>query len=454
VIIRMSDDANGPTGSGQMRSRLSNIASLVRGTVLAQLVFLAATPLLTRIYTPAELGIFGVYMAFILVGGKLSGLKYDLAIVLPKRDELAIVLIFLTLGMSCVTTLGAWLVYQLGISFGVIPGDAYVLQHYILLLVVGMPLFVLYEALGHWMVRKKQFSTLGTGKLINALALALLQLCAWFSDANVLILLGAYPIAMLIGSLFLMSRVDKSLVQRRWLAPTLLRRLTWRYRKFARYTTWSTAAFEFSQSLPLFLLTYFFGNAQAGYFFLARRIGLVPTSIVGRAITQVNHSDMVDYRRQGILSEKLLPQIRLLQWVAVIPAVVLAVFAPAICAFALGDDWRAAGYYLQLLTPYVLIKFIFSPIAAIVYVAGWQRLALVAEVSTIVISAGLLIGFSLGGSIYQAVAGYFGALFIAHTIYMTYLAQRLSIPLLKMYRPLFIQAVVITAGVLLWWLLQ
>ena len=77
-----------------------NVLTLMTGTTIAQAIPIAISPILTRIYTPEEFGIFALYMAFISIGAAIVTGKYEMAILLPKRNEyakyLVVISIFLT----------------------------------------------------------------------------------------------------------------------------------------------------------------------------------------------------------------------------------------------------------------------------------------------------------------------------------------------------------------------
>ncbi|MEE9319494.1 MAG: lipopolysaccharide biosynthesis protein [Granulosicoccus sp.] len=420
---------------GQSRPRLSSILSLVKGTVLAQLVFVFATPVLTRIYTVEELGVFALFTAMVLILCRFAGLRYELAIPLPALDETAIHLVLLTFLLSLAMLIIAGSAYTIAVYYLDFISDIHVLQEYLLVLGASVVLFVLNESLVFWFIRKKDFSTIARARVTNAIALAILQLFGYFISGKILILITAYPLALAISCVFLLGRVDRRIFAYRTHTGRLLKALIVRYRKFPMFTSWSTGLYELSQAFPLFFLASFFGNLEAGYFFLARRIGLIPTSIVGRAITQVNHADMAEQKNMVDLGEILVRQIQGLQWVSIVPAVLLAFYAPDICERILGAEWREAGRYLQVLAPYVVVRLVFSPMAAINYVAEWQKLALWFEILSTTLSSLALLWFAINGTAYQAVAAYFYTLGIASLLYGVYLMQRIEAPIWKLLRP-------------------
>ena len=67
-----------------------NILTLMTGTTIAQAIPIAISPILTRIYTPEDFGIFAIFLAITLIIGGIANGRYELAIMIPKKDEDAI----------------------------------------------------------------------------------------------------------------------------------------------------------------------------------------------------------------------------------------------------------------------------------------------------------------------------------------------------------------------------
>ena len=57
------------------------------GTAISQGILIAATPILTRIFSPENFGIFALYLSIVGTISLVSSWKYELAIVLPDKDD-------------------------------------------------------------------------------------------------------------------------------------------------------------------------------------------------------------------------------------------------------------------------------------------------------------------------------------------------------------------------------
>ena len=67
-----------------------NVLTLMTGTSIAQAIPIAISPILTRIYTPEDFGVFALYMAIATVVSVIATGRYETAIMLPKKDSEAI----------------------------------------------------------------------------------------------------------------------------------------------------------------------------------------------------------------------------------------------------------------------------------------------------------------------------------------------------------------------------
>ncbi len=64
---------------------LKNISTVATGTFLSQLVLILFIPILSRIYTPNEFGLYSLFIAFSSSIAIISTFTYERAIVLPKE---------------------------------------------------------------------------------------------------------------------------------------------------------------------------------------------------------------------------------------------------------------------------------------------------------------------------------------------------------------------------------
>ena len=166
---------------------------------------------------------------------------------------------------------------------------------------------------------------------------------------------------------------------------------------------------------PAILLANFYGAAVVGWYALVQRVLGVPTSLLGRSVTNVYFSESARLARDAPaeldqLFLTVLKKLTLLGCVTIIP---LGLVSPWLFPFVFGAEWASAGRYALILSPMILLQFLSSPFGVTLAVLERQDLALLREVVRLVlVASALLLAQSRGYPPEQAMI----ALSIAGTI--------------------------------------
>ena len=115
---------------------LKSLAILMTGTLIAQIIGYLLAPIITRIYTPAEMGEFGIFYRITLLITTIGTLRYELAIPLPKRDSHAFYLFRFALKTTLITAILSLLA---GVVFGLYKHQT--LDYYLVLLLLVAAIF-------------------------------------------------------------------------------------------------------------------------------------------------------------------------------------------------------------------------------------------------------------------------------------------------------------------------
>ena len=100
----------------QLKSEyFKSLSVLLSGTLIAQVIGYALAPLLTRLYSTAEMGELALYMRITGFIAAIATLRYEAALPLPKNDghsyvlyRISLLISFVVLGISSVILF--WLV--------------------------------------------------------------------------------------------------------------------------------------------------------------------------------------------------------------------------------------------------------------------------------------------------------------------------------------------------------
>ena len=168
--------ANRIRGRVRQGTTLHSIASIALGSGAGQAVaFLLAIPL-ARLYGPESFGLYAIFMVVVNSGTAIAGLRYELAIVLPKSDTWAHALYRLSVrsaaAVSATISLGFLVFYWVG------GRDLY--GGSLGLWLVGAGAAVFFTAgvtfVQYWMNREGDFRVLAKNRFAQAVLVPALQL--------------------------------------------------------------------------------------------------------------------------------------------------------------------------------------------------------------------------------------------------------------------------------------
>lgn len=369
-----------------------NFVILLSGMAIAQLIPILGSPILTRLFSPESFGIFATFTAiasFALV--PVSG-KYELAIILPKRDEEAFNILILTVLVSLVISAIYGLVLfasqGLIIDFFDIPKMANVLWL--------IPIFVFfqscYRTYNEWCIRKNTFKALSQNKVLNSTGVTGFSMILGLFGNSLGLVVGqilGQIVAVLTGA-FKVFKGDVNLFSA--LSAKKQRFFFRKYSNFARFLIPGQLVNSLSVQLPVFFIGSQFGAETLGLYALTERVLGVPLSFLGNSVRDVfKQKAAEDYKEKGNCLSIYVKTTRSLIALSIIPFAVLFFTAPYLFGFIFGSEWEQAGVFTQALLFMYLLSFISMPTSWIFIIAEKQKLDLLWQVSYLVLT-GLALG--------------------------------------------------------------
>jgi O-antigen/teichoic acid export membrane protein len=341
-----------------------SIALLAGGTALGQVLSIAASPFLTRLYSPEDFGILSLYVSFLGIISVVAGLRYELAIPLPKTDEdarklLVLSLLFVGMTSSLVLVLTVWLgPFLVRLTY------MNALAPYLWLLPFGLLLVGSYQSFNYWAVREKAFGRIARTKMSQSLGAVLTQLSLGLLEFRPLGLLAG----QLVGQAAGITTLSQSFFSRTTKIDyglSSLKAVALRYKNFPLYSAGSGLLNSAGLFLPALLLTPLYGPLIAGWLALGDRIIKLPLNLVGQSVAQVYLSEASSLARDNAprllsLFRKASKQLLLLGCLLIIPAGILA---PGLFALVFGESWRGAGVYVRLMIPFYILQLVVNPLS-------------------------------------------------------------------------------------------
>jgi len=258
------------------------------GTAIAQVIPVAISPILTRIYAPHDYGIFALYMSLSSLVSALSTGRYDVAIMLPERDEdsvnvaalagmivLAVSMIALIIFTLFNATIAGWLGNPL-------------ISKWLYVIPLTVILTSGYQILNCWSNRKKEYQRLALSSITASAATAGTNITMGLAGMGSSGLVLGNIIGQGVSTGYLWRNVWKN--DRHWFRLIRMETIRDQARRFHRFPLFSLPA-DFinvaSNQVPVLLLNFFFGPSIVGFFSFTQRVLGMPVSLLSSSIVGV-----------------------------------------------------------------------------------------------------------------------------------------------------------------------
>lgn len=352
-----------------------NVLTLMTGTGLAQIIPLAVTPILTRIYSPEQFGVFALFVAAASSLSVVATGRYELAIMLPRKDVDAANIAALSVAINCCVSI---LLFGVVCLFDESIADALgnrSIAPWLYLVPLAILLNGTYVNLNYWSNRKKLYVLMANRRVIQSGGMAAVQLGLGVLRGGA----GGLVFGSLSGQALSVALMA-NMIHRQ--SPQLWRRidrrrmlmLAKRYQNCAKFLVPAHTLSAFSMQFSTVLINATFGLTVSGLFMMAERVVGSPLSLVSGAIADVFRQQISQSYIDGKnCRHEFLSTLRKLAVIATPPFLVLMLFAPSLFAMLFGEKWRVSGEYAQLMCPMFFLRFICSPMSVVAIIAQKNR---------------------------------------------------------------------------------
>lgn len=395
---------------------LSHAATLLTGAVMAQVIFLLFSPLLTRLYSASEFGKYALFMSFIYPLSIMITGRYEQAIVIPDDDEDAIniysVAVILSVVISILITVV--LIFFKGSIFRLLKAEQ--LGNWIFLLPVSLLFLSFSQSSAFWFIRKKTFKASAINKVSQSSFNISCSVPLGFLKVNSGLILGdvAGKFALAVVSIYqsVKSGLDFRLLNFKSMVKNLKR-----FRNFPLYNTLPSLLVTLSLSIPIFYINSFFTTSDTGFVNQTRIAIFIPFSLISAALSQVLLNRFSEKRKNGLplLAEfkKMLLNITLLGILAIL---IIQVGGVALFKFVFGSEWGTSGLFSKILVFSYVIQFIVSPFS-VVFIA-FEKIKILSFWQFLYFSSILLLYFARSESIMNFLFIYTVVEFSCYLIYL------------------------------------
>jgi O-antigen/teichoic acid export membrane protein len=405
------------TGGLAPGSFARSVLVLAAGGAVGQAIGVAASPVITRLYSPVDLGTLSVYTSLLSLLAVAVSLKYEQAIPMPALDDegrnLLAVALTVSLSVGLLTALGVAVFGDQIALWTNSPG----LMPWLWLLPISVSAVGTFEALSLWAVRIREFSLIAWGKVSQNIG----QVAAQIAFG----LLRVGPAGLIVGDSG--SRAAAGALLSRLLSNRAdllggvsrvgMRTVAVQYRRFALVASLSGLVNSAVGNFPPLILATLYGPGAAGYFALGRLVIFAPFGLLGNSIARVYMSRVTRARNEAPGSlMSLLTRVTIRLSLSLPLFAVLFLVAPTLFPLIFGKVWAEVGVYTQILCPALALDFIFQTTSVLISLRfvgqqlAWDIVRLVAALG------GMLVAHASGADATTAILVYSLALSLSYIL--------------------------------------
>lgn len=407
------------------RRLLGDVLLIARGTVLGQAPFVLVMPLITRLYPAAELGVYGLALAFLGIAAPLAGLRFEWAAISARDpdDSRALLLLsaFAIVPVACLSTAVLCLLKVLGLG-------AYNTLPWWMVMATGATLAAggAYSTLRCWRVRHHRFKLVATSLTVQGCVRAGIPVIGASLGASAGILIAGELASRLTGVALMLRQGARQALRRALQVPAgALRERVVRFWKYPLLLGPSALMDAAATALPVPILASCYGLAAAGKFALVQRLVMLPAALIAGSVGDAFHAHAADIagtesrRAVGFLAATAA---RLLLFAVAVYGPV-ALLAPFTAAWLFGPQWADAGPMIAVLTPMCIAQTVVSPLSRGLLLSGREEHALLAQLCLLLPVAVLYV--ASGHHIIVAVGLFSAASVLALIVYYAVIVRAL-----------------------------
>ena len=371
-----------------------NVLTLMTGTIVAQAIPIAISPILTRIYSPEDFGVFALFFAILSVFSVVVNGRYENAIMLPKKDEEAINIF--ALGIIINTTMSLFL-FILVLLFNdsitnILGNEAISIWLYF----IPITLFFtgLFNILNSFNNRQKRYRDIADATIIKSIVMAVIQLGIGFIKNGASGLISG----QIISQFFANMRLLKNIVSNKLLVSSInisqIVKMAIEYRNFPKFSLPSALSNVLAGHLSNILISIFYSITTLGFYSLVQRILGIPSALIGKSIGQVYYEEGTKERHETGCAINVFNSTLKKMLLIGFPAFFLLFFiVEDLFVIVFGEEWKLAGIYAQIVIPMFFMRFVVATLSITYDMFGylktefiWQITLLVGTVTIVLVS--------------------------------------------------------------------
>lgn len=357
------------------------------GTTIAQAIPVVISPILTRIYSPEDFGVLALFISATTIIGSVINGRYELAIMLPEKDDDARALLGLCVMISATVSfllLMLILPFHSSIVEKLNNPDISMWLYFIPLVVFLIGVF---NALNYYYSRKKRFNKIAKANVTKSVGLAGGQLLFPIIRDGAFGLILGRVVSVFVAPLYLFFKTknnDVIIFKREKIISAAKR-----YIDFPKYAMWAGLFNNLALYFNNLLIPIVYSTSILGFFAIVFRVLAMPFTLIGSSVGQVFFKELSDVKNAHQDARKVVWKItKKMSLLSLLGFGFLFFIAEDLFAFVFGETWRVSGVYAKYLLPMFMLKFIVSPLTNTHSVFEKQKSSFILQLLMFILSVG------------------------------------------------------------------
>ena len=346
------------------REYLRHFAVLFSGTAAAQLANLASYPILARLYSPSDFGVFAMFVAVSAIPSAIACARFDLAVpTAPSAGRFAIMwlCIVIAAGMGVASALVSAIYWYIAAPTGLSPSMP-------LLLGLCVSLTGFCAAASLYLMRHDRYRMNSASLLMRTGTAVLVQIGLAFIWRDPLSLIVGFTAGLAAQALLLAWTIHMHEPIGR-ARRSQMRALFRRYRRQVTVDIPSTVIAALSANLLTFIILILYGEHVLGFYSLGQRIAIMPLQLFNDALSQVFFQKAArSQERVGHFWNEMKFNLLVSGLLSLGVLFGIWIFARPFIVIYLGRDWEPAADILLILAPMLAVRSLCMSVASAVFV--------------------------------------------------------------------------------------
>lgn len=405
-------------------SFIKNVLTLVSGSGIAVALPIIVSPILTRIYSPEDMGSLALFSSFVAILGSVSAARYELAIILPKKDRDAINIFIIGFIINLIFSFFLLIILILFGDFISLKLNGIISKKMLILVPIGVFFTGLLNLLNVFNNRIKKYFDLAKASVIKSITLVSIQVSLGFLLKNSTGLIIGETFSKFFANLKLLNNFIQSGFNKDKIQKNDLIFLVKRYAKFPLYDVPATICNVSSFQLIAVFFSVFFTSSTAGLFYFTQKVLGAPVTIISNAVSDVfKERAAKDFIKQGNAKEIYLKTFKKLVLIGLIPSVILYFFVTDLFVFFFSDNWLKAGVYAEIMIPMLYVRFISNPLSSMFYIGEKQKTNLILQLILLLMVSSSFFLFDNDKSVVKSLSFSFSFFYILQIIFSSIIAK-------------------------------